>query len=93
MASLHPSITFETDLIWDALATAVVITERLRTRHGDRFRQLERRIEAFAFGPGAWAPGDHFEIEGGHYILAAPSEIMAIIAEARRLGVITYGEG
>lgn len=91
MASLDLSLTVETDLVWDAINTAMIVVERLRSRHGDRFRVLERRFEAFAFQPEPWAAGEHAEIEPGRFVLAPPPELMSLISEARRLGVINGG--
>ncbi len=39
MAQVDLSLVLETELVWDALGTVVLIAERLRSRHGDRFRR------------------------------------------------------
>jgi hypothetical protein len=88
MAKLVLAFAVEMDLVRDCLDDLMRIHEALTYRHGDRFRSLERRIEAVeedltgteAFG---WP-----EIEPGRMVMTPPPRWVALIEEARALGVI-----
>jgi len=83
MAKLVHSLIFETDLLHDALADIERVFRALGRCHGTQFRALERKIETLAVS----APKMHYLGEGRH-VVEPPSEIKAIISEARALGVI-----
>lgn len=77
------SVTFETELVEDAIAEILRIRQALVHRHGQDFRALERTIETLEDGPG------EVELAGmddGRFVLRLP-KLQAIIAEAKRLGV------
>lgn len=77
----------EIETLGDTLEVLIAILEALRTRHGDRYRDLERRIEAAA-GPDSVAGLGIDALDGKVLIATPPPEWTAIIEEARRLGVI-----
>jgi hypothetical protein len=86
MAGCDLDIVVESDLVEDAMREVLGILDRVRFRHGPRFRRLEQLIDT---APGAdWRAGTRmWEIGPGHYVLGVPRRLAAIIAEARRLQV------
>lgn len=86
MAGLTVDVVFETDLIGDAVAEVLHIHEALGRRHGDRFRQLERRIEALA--DGEIGTLGMIDLEPCRFVVTPPASLSSIIADARALGVI-----
>ncbi len=61
------------------------VVSRLASRHGDRFRRLERRIEALV--DVEWT--DTLTTVGaGNFVVRAPPEWTAILTDARALGVL-----
>lgn len=82
-------IRVESDDFIDAISELVRISKALPSRHGQRFRALERRLEALIDN----MPDPKvqpLETPDGATIIMVTSpgeEITAVIAEARRLGV------
>lgn len=75
----------ESDAVVDAARELSTLAEALRSRHGDAFRALLRRIEAIEaakFEPVIRTTDD------GAIILTPPAEWTAILAEARKHGVL-----
>lgn len=86
MAQVIAVIGFETDLIGDAIDTLCRIHVCLTRRHGERFRDLERRIEAEMDGPVDSIGME--QLEQGVMVMTPPTAWAALIAEARSMGVI-----
>lgn len=87
MARTSIAFTFETDLIQDAVDTCLRIHDALAKRHGQRFRDLERRMEALV-DLDDWGEIEFARIEWGRFVMTVPPALSAIIQEARDLGVI-----
>ena len=90
--TLCPTVTFETTAVADAVALVATAHEALYKRHGLQFRALQRKIEALADNDGRSLIGEQVSLPsdvGNIWIsLAAHPEIVAVIREARSLGVI-----
>lgn len=86
MASVVATIRFEVDLIRDGIDTLCRIHTCLASRHGERFRDLERRIEAEFHGPCS-RMGEQ-RLEPGLMVLTPPPAWAVLIADARSMGVI-----
>ncbi len=86
MAQINLTLTAETELLHDAANDLLRAHEALAGRHGDRFRQLERRIETV--GEAIVEPGEAVALEPGRWIFAAPPAWLALIAQAKAMGVI-----
>lgn len=87
MARRTLTISMETEAVLDAIEALGGVVERLARRHGDRFRALDRRIEAFLAEPDA--PVVH-EVAGEDRLLlmlAAPPTLAAILRDARAMGL------
>lgn len=83
MAAL--TLKFETELVADLVAQLCRIEDALRFRHGDAFRALERRIEAFTEQPSTVS----FQaLDAEISIATPPRELVELIQEAERLGII-----
>lgn len=86
MARLRLSLAVETDLVHDCIADLRLVHEALTHRHGASFRNLERRIESIeeedagTFG--------FPEVEPGRMVMTPPKRWVALISEAKILGVI-----
>lgn len=80
-------IVFEAEALGDALSDLRAVWEALPARHGDRFRSLERKIEALFVAETTEAPRLH--MMGDRVILAAPDVITALLVEARALGLLS----
>lgn len=87
MAQTGLVIIAETDLIADIAATLALIHQRLAGRHGETFRALERRLDAVARGELDSGFPVH-QLEPGRLILAPSAQLLALVADARALGVI-----
>lgn len=90
MARLLCTLRAELDLVHDALAEIERIMRALATRHGSKYRELERRIESLAKSPPtaeAWGDAKtHMLAEG--IILFEPWPIhQDIIRDARAMGL------
>lgn len=77
------TIKIESDAISDAARELAALREALRHRHGDRYRELERRIERLS-PKGA----DVRSLDGETLAAVPPQEWTAILREGRELGVI-----
>lgn len=86
MADVRLSLHIEADPLFDAVDTLLHIHERLAKRHGDRFRAMERQIEAFVGDDGSGVGTE--SLEPGRIVLTPPKEWQSLIAEARALGII-----
>lgn len=87
MAQTLLSISCETDLVLDCIADLQRVLEALVTRHGDRFRDLERRIERLNADDFS-NDRDFPEIEPGRMVMVPPPRWVALVDEARAMGVI-----
>lgn len=88
MARLVLTLTAETELISDAVADVDRIFRALAKFHGDAFRELECRIDRLVDVEEPMSPPTAHWIGQGHVVFEPPSEIKAIIRDARALGVI-----
>jgi hypothetical protein len=88
MTSLELLVSVEMELIQDAVDDLALIHERLARRHGEAFRQLERRIEAVGVDGANLGTFDMLPLEGMRLVATVPSVVAGLIADARRLGVI-----
>jgi hypothetical protein len=90
MANLKaPGIHFETDLIDDAMASLLLLHRRLAARHGEVFRELDRRVAVFIDAEEPIRPtGEARWIDATHGVLLVPRELLVLLAEGKRLGVI-----
>ncbi len=86
MAVIVEVLRLEDDLVVDACNELKAITSALPKRHGDRFRVLERRLQALSQNIGE--PSLERLIDSLIFVVVPPPEWMAIIREARELGVI-----
>jgi hypothetical protein len=86
MARVVLSLSCETELVTDCIADLQRAHEALTHRHGAAFRDLERRIEQIE--PGDGDGFDFPEIEPGRMVMTPPPRWVALVAEARALGVI-----
>lgn len=89
MARLSFTLTAELDLQRDAINDLMRVREALPRRHGDRFRALERRIEALE--DREWSAADVgrcHDLGEGILLFEPPPIVVELVAEARRLGVI-----
>jgi hypothetical protein len=87
MARTHVVITIESEPIADIAASLALIHERLTHRHGDRFRALERRVERVCAGE-LTEPFLVRQLEPDRLVLTPSGELLDIVADARKLGVI-----
>lgn len=88
MARLLLTLTVETDLVLDAIADIERIFCALAKRHGQRFRDLERRIERLMDLDANWGVPQSHSIGDGRFIFEPHPELKGIIREAREIGVI-----
>lgn len=80
------TVTFEVAAVYDAAEELIRVREKLFSRHGDRFRSLQRDIEAL----GGADLGDmrFHDLGEGHHELQAPRALTDLLVRARALGVI-----
>jgi hypothetical protein len=83
-------ITFrvESDPVADLLAAWECVARELPKRHGVSFRDLDRRMSAIVEGEAPVSAPDVHDLGEAMLIVTPPREMVAIVAEARRLGVI-----
>ena len=86
MAQVTMTLTAETDLTLDAIDDMVRIHQALARRHGDRFRQLEHRIETLLDDHGL-GEFEMIDIGEGNLVMTVPTRIANILTDARALGV------
>ena len=82
-------VHFETELIADAAAELVRAMRALSNRHGDQFRQIERRIEAVIDDPNSIVGGriETVTLEPGREIILPAPDLRALLNDIRELGV------
>lgn len=86
MATAEPFvISLESELVTDAIRDLSMAYDAVIHRHGEAFRHLERRIEELVEAPSGV---ELSAIADGRFVITPPAEWMAILAEAKRLGVI-----
>lgn len=79
-------ISLDASVIGDAVNTLILIHHRLRKRHGEQFRALDRRLDALVDGD---CKIMRLVPMPGGVMLAAPSaEVTELFKEARRLELI-----
>lgn len=92
MAITSLSLAYETSAVMDAIALLEAAHVALAKRHGQRFRDLERKIEAMAEDGEQRLVGEMVQLptEFGSILLVAQAhpELTALIREARDMGVI-----
>ena len=86
MAQVTMVLTAETDLTLDAIDEMARIHQALARRHGDWFRQLERRIETLLDDHGL-GEFEMIDIGEGHMVMTVPSRIANILTDADALGI------
>jgi hypothetical protein len=81
-----PTLTAETELLYDALESLSRLKAELTHRHGDVFRRLDADIEA-AFR--ILKPTDigHQPLSPGRLVFTPPAAWLDLIARGRALGV------
>lgn len=89
MAAVTMMLTFETDPIYDALDTVARARDALFSRHGERFRAVQRDIEALAYADRtALADVQFHDLGEGIFVATALKALTDLVARARSLGVI-----
>ena len=96
MAQTRPMIKFtlEVDAFNDAMDDLGLVARRIVKFHGQKYRDLDRRIEEFEEDEGPlkpkieWLDRDGERVIGTILIALPPPEVTAILRDARRLGVI-----
>lgn len=83
MAQTNPAITFDFEALSDAVGELVDMHRRLAHRHGERFRALDREIEAFCEQP---VDVDFSAVEPGLFFAAMPA-LANLLRKGRALGV------
>lgn len=83
MIEIH--LSFETELLEDAIREVDRIHVALVHRHGAEFRDLEHMIEAL--DPKALGEPDLASIGEGSIVVVPAKALLDIIAEGKRLGV------
>ena len=86
MLTAHVSLRLETDLIQDAVDDLSRIHEALAYKHGERYRDYERRLEALMKTEVSTA--EFKPIGPGWLVAIPPVEFTKMIAEAQNLGII-----
>lgn len=76
------------ELVRDCLDDLMRIHEALTYRHGERFRDLERRVEGVTEDMGTTESYGWPEIEPGRMVMTPPPRWVALVDEARAMGVI-----
>lgn len=85
MADARMSFSIETDPIMDAARDLAAARNAVTKRHGDQFREFERRLDALMeSGLEPRLQG----LEDGTLIVTAPQAWTDLLAEARKLGLI-----
>jgi len=82
MAALEFWLTLEVDHFGDLLAELEASHRALVSRHGARFRQLDRRIDAMMEGP-TEAMVDVEHLGGGLFVGVAAPAFSALLADLR----------
>lgn len=80
-------LCFETDLLWDVVNSLQIVHRRLASRHGDPFRALERKLAGCADLLTRETIG-FADIGDGVVVMTPPPALVALVDEARALGVI-----
>lgn len=79
-------VHFDTSALQDAVDELLEAHEALAALHGEPYRALEARIDALVRKD---LPGPEVHrLVGGPLMLSPPEEVQAILAEARRLGIL-----
>lgn len=90
MATTRIAVQWETEAVIDAFGEMHRVVRALAKCHGQRFRDLDRRIddllESVADGTKKYVLGCKWL--GTHCVFTPPAEVTAILRDARRLGVI-----
>lgn len=87
MARITLSLTLDSAIAVDAVGELQAIVQALASRHGQPFRDLDRRIERFLdTGPGP-ADVDVQDLGEGQFVAFASGELAAILKAARQLGL------
>lgn len=87
MARQTLTISMETEAVRDAIEALAGVIERLARRHGERFRALDRRIDAFLDAPDDPVAHEAAGEDGLLLIFGAPPKLAAILRDARAMGL------
>lgn len=85
MAVVVLQLHAELDLAFDALGDLARVRDALFSRHGERFRDLQRDIERLDEAQLTFS--DPHDLGEGRFLFEPPKEIAALLARARDLGV------
>lgn len=89
MVSCIAVLSVECDAVIDAMEEIQAAHLKLRGRHGDRFRALDRRLATlFKQGATALIAEEPEYLGDGHFVFASSDAVQGILKEARHLGVI-----
>lgn len=88
MGYVVAGLRFETDLIHDAVQDVQRAFAALASRHGEAFRDLERRIARLADEDQTFGEILIHNLEPGRFVMEPPALLKALVAEARGLGVL-----
>lgn len=84
----HLTISIENDPVHDLLRDWERISRALASRRGDAFRRLDRRMTSIQEGEVAVSSPQVHDLGEATLIVTPPQEMIDVVAEARRLGVI-----
>lgn len=86
MATATLRFTYEFDAVLDAIADMQRVVRALVKCHGQKYRDLERRIDGLLARIPTLKAG--WRLVDTHWIMTPPAEVTEILRDARRLGVI-----
>ncbi len=82
------TLTLETELVDDLINALKRTHTRLASRHGAAFRRLDRRLDRILSGERAIEAPQLRALGDGRFVVIPPRQLMDIVDEAARLGVI-----
>ena len=86
MAATSLRLVCEMDLMDDAIRSLSYAMGALGSRHGEQFRDYERRLEALLDSP--LGVCEFESLEPGRFVVVPPEGWRMMVCEARELGVI-----
>jgi hypothetical protein len=87
MARVCTELRCETDAVRDAIDLFAAAMAAVATRHGERFREFERRLEALLEAD--LEPPTMVNLGDGIFAAEAPASWSLILRDARDLGLIS----
>jgi len=88
MAQLTMTFSIERDPVIDLLEDWARVGRALAARHGSAFRALDRRMSDIEEGETLISEPEVHDLGEAMLIVTPPREMVEVVAEARRLGVI-----